>query len=91
LRYCRELLYQAQLARSSSEYYPAQWCAKALDMALKLLHSAIKAAPDAQQADALRGEAIRLLKVAGTLELPGEDIQKQLELFNGTAGKKSVK
>lgn len=86
LRCCREIIYRACLAKREARYYPTQWCAKALDMALKLLYSAIKSAPDEQQSLELRGEALRLLKAAQELSLPGEDIKKQLELVNSTVG-----
>lgn len=82
----REILYLAQLAKREKRYFPAVWCAKALDAALKLLIPAAKSAPSVEQMQALRNEAERLLQVARELELPGENISKQLEAVRNAVG-----
>ena len=86
LRQYREILYLAQLAKREKRYFPAVWCAKALDAALKLLIPAAKSAPSVEQMQALRNEAERLLQVAQELELPGENISKQLEAVRNAVG-----
>ena len=57
---------------------------KALDAALKMLLQAVREAPAADQAEQLKDGAKRLLKAAAGLDLPGEDINKQLELIRKT-------
>ena len=57
-----------------------------LDAALKLLIPAAKSAPSVEQMQALRNEAERLLQVAQELELPGENISKQLEAVRNAVG-----
>ena len=79
LRCYREVIYQAALAAREKRFYPVQWCAKALDSALKLLVSAARKAPSEKETVLLQREAERLLKVASALDLPGENINQQLE------------
>ena len=75
----RELLYSALLAKHENRYLPPIWSAKALDAALKLLLPAARESASKKEAAALLQEAERLLKTAGKLDLPGENITKQLE------------
>ena len=84
LRKYRETIYEALLCKRQGRFYHDVWCIKALDGALKLILQAVResAAPD--QAQRLKDAAERLLKAAAELELPGEDINKQLELVQKT-------
>ena len=79
LRQYRQIIYQAVLAHREKRAYPQVWCIRALDSALKLLTLAIREAPTPDQAEALKNEAQRLLKVTRQLELPGENTDQQLE------------
>ena len=83
LRQYREILYSALLAKRSSQPYPAVWCSKALDEALKLLMQAVRES-GADEAVFFKQEAERLLKTAGELSLPGENIKQQLETVQKT-------
>ena len=74
--------HQAVLATREKRSYPQLWCIKALDSALKMLTVAIREAPSADQAGELKNEARRLLKITRQLELPGENIDQQLEALN---------
>ncbi|MBR2358590.1 MAG: tetratricopeptide repeat protein [Lentisphaeria bacterium] len=82
LRQYRQIIYQAVLATREKRSYPQLWCIKALDSALKMLTVAIREAPSADQAGELKNEARRLLKITRQLELPGENIDQQLEALN---------
>ena len=84
LRKYREILYEALLCKEQGRFYQEIWCVKALDAALKLILQAVREAPAAEQAQQLKDGAIRLLKTAAGLDLPGEDINKQLELVRKT-------
>ena len=75
----RELLYGALLAKRENRFAPAEWSARALDAALKLLLPAARDAQNNQEAMLLLQEAERLLKIAGELNLSGENIPQQLE------------
>ena len=79
LRCCRELLYNALLAKRSGQTTQAPWSARALQSALRLLLKAIREVTAPEQADLLQQEAERLLKIAAELDLPGEDTEKLLE------------
>ena len=84
LRNYRLVIYESLLCKRQGKYYQAIWSVKALDAALKMLLQAVREAPAADQAEQLKEGARRLLKAAAGLELPGEDINKQLELVEKT-------
>ena len=84
LRNYRLVIYESLLCKRQGKYYQAIWSVKALDAALKMLLQAVREAPAADQAEQLKDGAKRLLKAAAGLDLPGEDINKQLELVEKT-------
>lgn len=88
LRQYRHILYSSQLSKREGRDFYAVWCAKALEGALKLLLPEIRQSTNAAEAAALQAEAERLLRIAGELELAGEDITKQLEAVRDAAGQK---
>ena len=84
LRKYRETIYEALLCKRQNRFYQEIWSIKALDGALKLILQAIREASLPDQAQQLKDAAVRLLKAAAELDLPGEDINKQLELVEKT-------
>ena len=84
LRKYRETIYEALLCKRQNRFYQEIWSIKALDGALKLILQAIREASLPDQAQQLKDAAVRLLKAAAELDLPGEDINKQLELVQKT-------
>ena len=84
LRMYRQVIYESLLCKKSGKFCQAIWSIKSLDAALKLLLQAVREAPAADQAQQLKEGAERLLKAASELDLPGEDINKQLELIRKT-------
>ena len=84
LRKYREILYAALLCKRQNRFYQEIWSIKALDGALKLILQAVREASAPDQAQQLKDAAERLLKTAAELNLPGEDINKQLELVRKT-------
>lgn len=79
LRCYREVLYRSLLAKREGRFFPAKWCTKALAEALNLLLPAINNAATAEDKNILLTGAEQLLKIAGELDLPGEDIQQKRE------------
>ena len=77
LRCYREVIYRALLAKRQGGFYSQQWSAKALDAALKLLLPAISNAASQDEKNALFNEAEQLLKIAGSLDLRGENIKEK--------------
>lgn len=80
----RETIYEALLCKRRNRFYQEIWSIKALDGALKLILQAVRESAEPDQAQQLKDAAKRLLKAAVELELPGEDINKQLELVQKT-------
>ncbi|MBE6368288.1 MAG: tetratricopeptide repeat protein [Lentisphaerae bacterium] len=79
LRCYRELLYQAWMEKRSGHLHYEQWSSRALNSALTILLKALRENPAPDQAEVFLQEAERLLKLAGELELPGEDSEKLLQ------------
>ena len=80
----REIIYGSLLCKRQNRFYQEIWSIKALDGALRLILQAVRETSEPDHAQQLKSAAERLLKAAFELNLPGEDINKQLELVQKT-------